>query len=150
MANPDLLCELRRLETLRDGQANGPGQRQFRRHVVRGEARLFPADGRAIDCRPIDVQLRDVARGGLGLLCQQPLAAGSVWRIEFLQHGHAIAEQTVSIRHCREIGGGIYLCGSQFIASAGLLTLLGVPRADIVTDGPEDEGDAFCAPAEVA
>ena len=59
-----LLGELDRLETLRDpAQA---GQRQFHRFVIRGEAELHPMSRNQLDPTPLQIQLRDVSRGGIG------------------------------------------------------------------------------------
>jgi hypothetical protein len=150
MSKADLLDELRRLESLRFNRSIPCGQRQFQRHVIRGDATLFPTEGKSLSDGPIEVQLRDVARGGLGFLCQEPLEAGTIWRVEFRYEGMAVADQTLVVRHHREVGEGLYLCGGQFIVSAGLLSLLGVPRRDINYETVDGEGFAFFAPADVA
>ena len=150
MSQMHVLHELAELERSRHSLVPGQCQRQFDRHVIRGEAVLTPVEDRSKEGFMVEAHLRDVSRGGIGFVCRELLEAGSRWRIEFRQHGHAIAEQTIVVRHCREVRSNLYLCGSQFIASAGLLTLLGVPAADLLAESESNEPDAFLSPGDVA
>jgi len=149
-----LLGELDRLESLRDPERQG--LRSFRRYVIRGDAELHPMNRNRLDPTPIEIKMRDISRGGMGFICSQPLPERSSWRLCFLQHGYVIGEQGVVVRHCRQVGEGMYLIGGQFVIDSGLLVNLGVPRGalqDQDITAPE-EGDAedenFVPPGEVA
>lgn len=152
-----LLAELNRLEGLRDPCRSGCHNRQFRRFVVRGDAELHPMSRSRLDRAPIEVTLRDVARGGCGFVCQQPLPAGSSWRVCFLRRGYVVGEQAIVVRHCRRICGSVYLVGAQFVIDTGLLTQLGIDPG-VIKDEDSDDGAAadddepvlFLPPGEVA
>lgn len=149
-----LLAELNRLESLRDPAKSGQ-QRQFKRFPVRGDAELHPMSRSRLDRQPLEVQLRDLGRGGVGFICHQPLPTGSSWRIAFLQHGYVVGEQAVLIRHCHAVSDGLYLVGGQFIADTGLLTILGLdPGAVLDGDGADTPDEppvaGFLPPSEVA
>lgn len=150
MSQMHLLHELADLERSRLTAASGDDQRQFARHVIRGEAELFPAGNPTSDRASVEAQLRDVSRGGLGFVCREALPLGSKWRVEFRKNGHAVADQTIVVRHCSEVRSNLYLCGAQFIASAGLLTLLGVSQTQLLGESEEDRPQAFLPPGEVA
>jgi hypothetical protein len=128
------------------------GQRQFTRFTIRGEAELQNLDPAHRDDPPLPIHLRDVGRAGLGFICQQSLPQGSIWRVSFSLRGHPIAYQTITIRHCSQVHGGVYLVGAQFCADSGLMVLLGVDPARLREDeNPQQaEGDCFIAPSEVA
>lgn len=151
-----LLAELNRLESLRDPAQNGTHNRQFKRFVVRGDAELHPMSRARLDRAPLDITLRDIGRGGFGFVCQQPLPAGSNWRVCFLRHGYVIGEQAIIVRHCRPVSDSVYLIGAQFVVDTGLLTLLGIdPGAiqdeDSVDNAFEaDEPLSYLSPSEVA
>ncbi len=156
--NPDsLLAELNRLEALRDPAKNtGPGSnRTFERFVIRGDCELHPESRNRLDRYPIEVKIRDIARGGLGFISQDELPQGSCWRACFMQHGFVVAQQSIVVRHCREVSPGVYLVGTQFVADPGLLAVLGV-EPGAIGDGDEDDiignvgGDAFVSPSDVA
>jgi hypothetical protein len=149
-----LLDELAKLENLRD-PARTAGLRQFRRFVLRGDAELHPADPTQLDRTPIDVQLRDISRGGVGFVCTRKIPARSNWRMVFLHRGYPIGEQTLCVRHGREITEGVYLVGGQYTIASGLLTMLGIEPGDILDsegDAPDDvvSASSFLTPGEVA
>jgi hypothetical protein len=147
-----LLDELDRLESLRDSAK--AGQRQFHRFVVRGEAELHPMHRNWLDPTPINVQLRDISRGGLGFLSPQPLTPSSAWRACFLQAGYVIGEQAMIVRHCRAVNDALYLVGAQFVIDTGLLVQLGVSPGELeeteleAQDETQDDGQ-FLPPGRV-
>lgn len=156
--NPDaLLSELTRLEALRDPRKNaGAGSnRSFERFVVRGDIELHPESRTRLDRNPLDVKIRDLARGGVGFIAQQHMPKGSCWRACFLQHGFVVAQQCLVVRHSREVSPGVFLVGTQFVSDPALLALMGV-EPGAIQDGDEQDvigsvgGDAFVAPSEVA
>lgn len=146
-----LLAELNRLEQLRDPNKIR-GQRQYQRFVVRGDAKLTPMDPHGGD-ESLPVQLRDVGRGGVGFVCQEPLEPLSTWRLSFLQRGYVIGQQGLIVRYCQPVAGGVFLVGAQFCIETGLLSLLGVDPATIHEgDRPTAVADSatYLAPGEVA
>lgn len=149
MSQMHVLHELAELERSRHPLVPDQCQLQFSWHVIRGEAVLSPVENRSKAGLMVEAHLRNVSRGGIGFVCREPLEAGSRWRMEFRQSGHAIAEQTIEVRYCREVRSNLYLCGSQFVASAGLLTLLGVPEKDLLAESENHESDAFLSPGDV-
>ena len=155
MSTPDLdalLEQLNQLENIRDPLRSMSAKRQFQRFVIRAEAELRPIGGRRLDLAPLPVQVRDISRGGIGFLCSQPLETGSNWRVCFFNRGFLMGQQAVVVRHCCEIGGGVYLCGGVFVIDDGLLVQLGVDPAELVGNASEDSDDngEFLPPAEVA
>lgn len=144
-----LLATLDRLETLRDPQHSGR-QRQFNRHIVRGDAELHPVDQSALDASPVPITLRDIGGGGLGFICDALLPAGSTWRVCFLMQGFVIGQQTLVVRHCRKIEDGVYLVGGQFCIEPGLMVALGVDPTTVRGETSEDNDAAFLPPGEVA
>jgi hypothetical protein len=151
-----LLNTLEELEGLRDPSRSADSQRQFERFRVRGDAELHPADRGRMDREPLEIQLRDIGRGGLGFITTRRLEPGSSWRASFRRQSYVIAEQECIVRHCRSVGAGLYLVGAQFVVSTGLLTLLGVDAsATAEHDAPDeqvarDEEASFLPPADVA
>ena len=129
----DAAHELAQLEALRDPTLDQAGQsaRDFRRYVIRGEATLYPVSRRKLDDAGTPVHLRDISRGGMGFICDRPLPQGSDWRIIFLHNGYAVAENCICVRHVRLVRPGIHLIGTNFVAAAGLLTLLGVDAGSL-------------------
>lgn len=140
----DLLGELNRLENLRD--QNRSGQRQFPRYFVRDDAELHPIDASRIDRTPVEIKLRDISRGGIGFICQQNLPVDSNWRVAFIQRRHVVAQQAVTIRHCREVRPSVFLVGAQVCFDAGLLITLGLDPDSI---DAEADADSFVAPDDL-
>lgn len=123
-----LLEELTRQETLRDGSRE-QGQRRFQRFVVRADAELMPMDRSSTDVQVVPVLVRDLGRGGVGFVCEQPLPTGSTWHIAFIKDGYVLGTQSLIIRHCRHIRETTWLVGGQFCIDSGLMALLGVRRS---------------------
>ena len=150
----ELLEELGRLENVRMVQASSPCSRHYDRYVVRGEAELHPMNRSKLDPTPIEIQLRDIGRGGLGFICQEDLRIGSTWRICFTKRGFVVGQQAVLVKHVHAVDDGLFLVGSQFIIDTGLLALLGVDPAEIDREdseaNEEDEDIKFLPPADVA
>jgi len=147
-----LLEELIQLEGLRNPN-HAAGKRQFTRHVVRSEAEFVPMDRRRLEQVPSLVQLRDLGRGGLGIVAPRQFEVDSLWRVNFIQHGLVVGEISALARHCRSVSGGIYLTGFQFCADSGLLSLLGIDQKALMVDESNDvlgDADMFVAPSEVA
>lgn len=151
----DLLSELSRVEhNERDGVfvTNG-NRREHLRHEVRGEAELQPVGRKRLSSVPIEVQLRDLARGGVGFVCPNPLAVESSWRINFFCRGYVVGSQSLIVKRCTRIDDGLYSIGTQFVLDTGIMAALGVELSEI--EAPTDQGDAdeleaqFLAPTDV-
>jgi hypothetical protein len=132
-AGGDVLQELNRLEALRDPLVDQSGQssREARRYPVREDARLFPMSRRVLRDEGHTVHLRDIGRSGVGFLSREPLPIGRDFRIEFRRDGYAVTESGVSVKYCQQVRPGLFLIGAGFIATAGLLTTLGVDATDL-------------------
>ncbi|MCC6680084.1 MAG: PilZ domain-containing protein [Phycisphaeraceae bacterium] len=148
-----LLKRLHGIEQAREVPNDENHPRMFRRFVVRGDALLHPMNRSRLDATPVDVKLRDISRNGIGFICNQPLPINSCWRIELQLAGYAIGSQALVVRHVREVGDGMFLCGANFVIDTALLALLGVEPS--LLEEPEDAGqpnvpdDHFVAPGEV-
>ncbi|MFA9478676.1 hypothetical protein ACERK3_10245 [Phycisphaerales bacterium AB-hyl4] len=145
----NLLEELKRLETLRSPKSDG--QRRHQRFLLRTDAELHPMSPQQLDRTPLDIKLRDISRCGMGFISQTPLPQGSTWRACFMQRGHVVGQQGLLVRHCRNVGDGLYLIGGQFCIDTGLLVTLGV-EPNRVYEGDAhygDEDDAFIPPGDV-
>ena len=124
----------------RQSQGDPSERRVFKRFPVRGLVRLRPAARHAKTDHTVEAHLRDVGRGGMAFVCSEPLPDQSLWTASFMQHGCVVAEQTIQIRHKRVVDDGCHLHGIQFVASDGLMALLGVNPTDIDhTLGDEDD-----------
>ena len=150
-APQSLLAVLAKLEN-RDQRGQYDAKRQFKRFPVRADAELVDVDTRGMSREPIAVMLRDVSRGGMGLVTQQKLDVGSIWRLDLLRDHFVIGQQSIIIRHCSQVGAGVYLAGAQVVVDSGLMTLMGV-GASVIRDGEttaNDDQNQFLAPGEVA
>jgi hypothetical protein len=150
--NIDLAAALRRLDSWKSRSALSR-QRRFFRYPARGQARLSSANpGR--ECSAISVEVRDISRGGVGVLCDQPAEIGHCWRLNLLDDRVVIASLPVFCRYCRKVIDGAYLIGLEFGAEAGLLMAMGVSAKDIMSgdEMPDEQelvsGD-FVAPETV-
>ncbi len=131
---------------------DGGNERRFQRFAVRGDAELHSIGTARLEQRPILIQIRDIGWGGVGFLCQEPLALGSMWRANFLHGGYIAGTQSLVVCHHKPLGGSLFLVGGQFIVEAGLLRLLGIEPV-ILCEGAGKSSDdyaEFVAPSEVA
>ena len=133
VADQTTLCsEIEALEGLRKpGRDGSASLREFPRSVVRGMAELFPMSRLSVQDQPVEVQLRDVGRGGVGFIANVALEPGSTWRIVFKRDGYRIGEMGLVVRFCKEVRADVFLVGSQFVITSALMHLLGVNSTDI-------------------
>ncbi len=153
LSRSNTLQQLDRLEHQRD--PNGPAARQrlFRRYVVRGDAELRPMAHTQIEHKPIEVKVRDISRGGIGFLCEQPLPENSTWELNLLEGGYSTAVQPIVIRYAQPVSDQLFLIGGQFIAATNILLSLGVEPSRLRDDeacGASADIDTFLPPSEVA
>ncbi|MEM6551882.1 MAG: hypothetical protein AAF750_07120 [Planctomycetota bacterium] len=154
--NPDdILARLDHIE----GQAHADdmqARRSFRRHTVRGEARLHPVTRLVTEDAVEDIQLRDIGRGGIGFLCKHPLPINALYRVDLLNQGYTLSSLEVLVRHVTALSDGLYRIGATFVIQSALLLELGVPKdsleSDIVTEAQQEalDSDDFLPPSEVA
>ena len=147
-----ILAELNRLERRHSANA-GSLRRLFPRFIVRGDSELQPVGPTRLDRRPIEIALRDVAHGGMGFLCGQPLEVSSTWRCGFFNQGHVFGHQAVIIRHCAAVNHDLFLIGGQFIIDTGLLLILGVDASALTQIEPQADtrpSGSFLPPSAVA
>lgn len=128
----DLLNALNELEDLRIEEALS--RRGFQRFVVRGDAQLLPMDRNHLDPSPVEVQLRDISRGGIGFISTTEVDVNTSWRVVFYHHGFPVGEQGVVVRHCRQVDTQLYLMGGQFVLNSGILSILGIDPSQIDED----------------
>ncbi|MDY7110265.1 MAG: PilZ domain-containing protein [Planctomycetota bacterium] len=126
----DLQAALRKLESWQS-QPPAAGQRRFERFPARGEARLFPGEAGLIPPAVPTVHIRDVSRGGIGILANQPAKAGTFWQVQLGTERLVVASLPGFCRFCREVIPGAYLVGLAFGIDAGILLSLGVPAKSI-------------------
>lgn len=124
--------------------------RAFERHVIRGEGRLTPLNEHELHAGPIGVMLHDICRSGVLFEADRPLEPGSTWRLNFVQRGHVIDSQPVTVRRCAECGGGVFRIGASFIVEPRVLHALGVNPTRLFNDDLRfddvSESFAFVAP----
>lgn len=133
--DPDVFRQA--VETLeaqqRDQEARATGgERRFSRFGARGEARILRDD--PTDPRPTLVgMIRDISRGGVGVITNRPLRPGETAHLE-LRSGRLVAAVVPGVcRHCREVTATAHLVGMEFAAESALLLALGVPAEAIAS-----------------
>lgn len=107
-----------------------PRQRRFRRFAVRAEAKLCPGDPTS-SSHAIRVHVRDISRGGMGVLSDEPAVPGTHWRIELADGSTSIASLNGFCRYCRPITDHAYLIGIEFGIEGGILMALGVSSIEL-------------------
>lgn len=133
----DLQAALRHLNAWQNEMFSG-SQRRFRRFEVRGEARLWPGDVGTSTPTASVVQVRDISRGGVGLLSSEPIERGFFWQMQLVDSGVTLATLPAFCRFCRPITDGAYLIGVEFGVQASVMLALGVQAKDLA-DGDEAE-----------
>lgn len=118
------LIEINRAESeQRDKTQN---RRENRRVSVRAEAILHRVDRHGLTRQPIEASLRDIGTTGAGLLANEQIQLGTVWRCEFLKADHVIGSQCIRIRYCEPVNGSGYLIGGLFVIDPAIPYLLDV------------------------
>ena len=150
----------RTLRELESWQADAActGHRQFRRYAVRGLALLRPGSPQCADALATPVQIRDISRGGIGVLSSQPATSGQQWLVQITDDRVTLATLPGFCRYCRRVSEDAHLIGIEFAAEASLLLAMGVRAADLaVGDGNEHQmanvtasGDDFVDHAAIA
>jgi hypothetical protein len=118
-------------------------QRRFDRFEVRGDVRVV--SDRPGENEFYDGQIRDMSRGGMGVLTTREVPLGGPMHIRLSTGRMAIASTPAFCRFSREVSEGIWLCGFAFAMDAGPLLALGVDKTALAeADNPEwADGDAM-------
>jgi hypothetical protein len=83
---------------------------------LRLRARVFTTA--SID-RPVEVWLRDISAGGLGLLSSQPFARGDT--IKIILADSEDDQLPCTVAYCRRVGNRLFQIGLKFAAGKGSL-----------------------------
>ena len=133
----DIQAALRKLDSWQGEPTQGP-QRRFRRFPVRGEARLWPGEAGSNPPPPAIVQIRDISRGGVGLLSNEPVQRGHISQMQLVASTHTLATEPDVSRNGREVIEYAYLIGVEFGIQASVMLALGVVAKDLA-EGDEIE-----------
>lgn len=136
--NPmDLQSALQRLDA-KHGASTLDGQRRFKRFPVRAEVRIWPGEPMTKLPSPVMGQVRDISRGGMGILTNEPVTTGQFRRTQFVDGPLTIATMPAFCRYCQKITESAYLIGVEFGIEASIMLALGVTAKEI-SDGDESE-----------
>lgn len=124
-ASFDLQAVLRQLESW---QVDPPKawQRRFRRFTARGVAWMLPGKPNSRSSNHPPVYVRDISRGGVGLLCSMPFDLDEYCQLELASEQVVATTLPAFCRHCLQVTDGVYLIGMEFGVNASVLLSLGV------------------------
>ncbi len=127
-----LLQALRALDEMAD-QGSGKNRRAHERFRVRGQGSLiFDPHTEFGAGRPRQlVHIRDVSRGGFGLLCPGPVELHRACRLVCVADGVELCSVLVAASHVSEVIDGVYLAGCSVVMEAATLVSLGVRPHEI-------------------
>jgi hypothetical protein len=129
---------LARLESWQSSPGATNKSRRFARFPARGEAMLFPGEASSRQALAVDAHIRDISRGGIGLLCDRPGKPGEFWQVRLVTGRVGISTVTAYCRFCRPVIDGMYLVGAEFGIDAAVLLALGISSSDLAKqDEPE-------------
>lgn len=119
-------------------------RRVFKRYPVRaqGTLTLDPQWQRGGAPLSLTAHVRDVSRGGLGLLCRGSVELGRPMRFVCSGDGFELFGVTVVPRREEELLHGVRLVGCAFAAEAALLLSIGVRQHELsLAESPASAGD---------
>lgn len=125
----------KRLEALaaheKGASGDGMDRRYFERYTVRGEATITPDARWASTMNPDDwvVDIRDVSRGGLGVVTRGKMHVGRPYRLVCVAEGVELFSAEVTPRHVKALPEGMWSAGVAFLAEGAWLVALGVPAS---------------------
>jgi hypothetical protein len=114
----------------------------------RGEARLCPATPYADRSEYDVVHVRDISRGGIGVLSGRPVQPDQCWQLQLIAQHLTMATLPAFCRFCRKVSDGAWLIGLEFGIEASVLLAMGVNSAELIhsDETPENQklkGDFF-------
>jgi hypothetical protein len=127
----DLAVALSHLESWKN-ESSAIRQRRFKRYPARGQARLLPGAYMDRDTASVMMEIRDISRGGLGMLSSVQMQLGQFWRVQLIENNVVVVTLPAFCRYCRTVVNGAYLAGVEFGVEAGVLLAMGVGAADII------------------
>ena len=148
----ELLNALKALEQA-DADAPQRNRRIFRRFNTRVAATLSidPQCASGPSTRPFAVEIRDISRGGFGLLCPSGVELNRVYRLVGVRDGIELFSSAVVPRHARYVSSGVWLVGAVVVAEAALMISLGVEPNDLrVSEQGADFGPGDFLPVDMA
>lgn len=146
---------LKALSVLERADADSPqrNRRIFRRFSTRVAATLSidPQCAAGPATRPFAVEIRDISRGGFGLLCPSGVELNRVYRLVGVRDGIELFSTAVVPRHARHVFGGVWLIGTVVVAEAAVMVALGVEPNDLrVSEQGADFGPGEFLPVDLA
>jgi hypothetical protein len=149
----NLQAALRTLEEMKPDE-EAAKLRRFARFTSRGEARLWPGQPCNNPGGVSTVHIRDISRGGIGVLSSSCATVGTPWQVQMGDLDVVIATIPGFCRHCSKIMEGAYFIGIQFGIDTSVLLALGVSHKLLASGDMPDteriEGSEFCSPEEQA
>lgn len=109
-------------------QSAAKERRVHTRHRVRGQGSLIfdPLTEVSVDRTGQLVHIRDVSRGGFGILCSERVEIGRASRLVCATEGVELCSALVVPTHLAEVLEGVYLVGCMLVMEASVLLALGV------------------------
>jgi hypothetical protein len=149
----DLQAALRKVERWKTNLESSR-MRRFVRFTSRGEARLWPGRPCNNPGAVTTVHIRDISRGGVGVLSNYAATPGTLWQVQIGDQDVVIGTLPGFCRYCIPIMEGAYLIGIQFGIDTSVLLSLGVPAKSLAIGDLPDEfrevAGEFHAPEEHA
>lgn len=115
---------------------------------------MCPAEPHADQTSFDFVHVRDISRGGIGVLTSRPLSIGNCWQIQLIADRITMSTLPAFSRFCRKITDSAWLVGLEFGIEASVLLAMGVSAGQLgeSDETPENhslKGD-FLGPDELA
>ena len=129
-ATGPLQAALRQIETWQTDSSTSR-LRRFPRYPARGEARLCPASVGADLAGAHLVHVRDISRGGVGVLCSRPVEVGQSWNLQLVVERVTMSTLPAFCRFCRKVADGAWLVGLEFGIEASVLLAMGVNASEL-------------------
>jgi len=136
----DIQAALRNLDAMQQRNSSLSAKRRFVRYQVRGEARLLPSNGMLETLSPVPVHVRDISRGGAGLLSSVPAQPGHRWQLQLIDSNLVIDTLPAFCRYCRRVSEGAYLIGVEFGLKSSIMLAMGIPAKELARND-EKSGD---------
>ena len=140
--NVDLQAALRQVESWQN-ESTDSRMRRFPRYPARGEARLCSVTPFAERSDFDVVHVRDISRGGIGVLSGQPVPVGQNWQLQLISQHITMATLPAFCRFCRKVSDGAWLVGLEFGIEASVLLAMGVSPAELIHSDETPEGQSL-------
>ena len=98
--------------------------------------------------RPVNVYIRDLSTGGVGLTCDQPMKVGEHLSLLLSRSDRKSSHVLYEVRHCRQAINGIFDVGARLVDAAKLAQP--APEAEASKPAAMPEPAAAAEPAATA